>query len=65
MIRKRYIQPNTEVFRSTSLQILTQSGKKQPPGWAVDNYDADPGLIIPTKEETGDDEDEDGFVDID
>lgn len=42
MIRKRYIQPNTEVFRSASLQILTQSGKKQPPGWAVDNYDADP-----------------------
>lgn len=31
----------------------------------MDNYDADPGLIIPIKEETGDDEDEDGFVDID
>lgn len=65
MKRKRYIQPETEVVGVVSLQMLTKSGEKPPSGWAVDNENEDPGLIIPIKEEDDDDEDDDGFVDID
>ena len=61
-IKKPYRQPILELFPVEPFYLLEGSKKS---GYAIDNDNADPGFIIPIKEETEEDEDEDGFVDID
>lgn len=61
-MKKKYQSPTLELFPTEPFYLLEGSKKS---GYAIDNDNADPGLIIPIKEETEEDEDEDGFVEID
>ena len=61
-IKKKYQRPELELIPTEPFYLLEGSKKS---GYAIDNDNADPGLIIPIKEETEEDEDEDGFVEID
>ena len=61
-MKKKYQSPTPELFPTEPFYLLEGSKKS---GYAIDNDNADPGLIIPIKEETEEDEDEDGFVEID
>ena len=61
-IKKKYQRPALELIPTEPFYLLEGSKKS---GYAIDNDNADPGLIIPIKEETEEDEDEDGYVEID
>lgn len=61
-MKKKYQSPTLELFPTEPFYLLEGSKKS---GYAIDNDNADPGLIIPIKEETEEDEDEDGYVEID
>ncbi len=61
-IKKKYQRPELELITTEPFYLLEGSKKS---GYAIDNDNADPGLIIPIKEETEEDEDEDGYVEID
>lgn len=61
-MKKKYQRPEMELITTEPFYLLEGSKKS---GYAIDNDNADPGFIIPIKEETEEDEDEDGFVDID
>ena len=61
-IKKKYQRPEMELITTEPFYLLEGSKKS---GYAIDNDNADPGLIIPIKEETEEDEDEDGYVEID
>jgi hypothetical protein len=62
-IKKKYQRPALELIPTEPFYLL--EGSKKTSGYAIDNDNADPGLIIPIKEETEEDEDDDGFVEID
>ena len=61
-MKKKYQRPEMELITTEPFYLLEGSKKS---GYAIDNDNADPGLIIPIKEETEEKAKKDGYVEID